>query len=459
MSSTGHTLLSTYRISAIMLFCGMMALPAFAQVDCLTLTNRSPTVPAPFSGNDTITGAYDSLRQVTVYHLSTGGVGGNITWEWNGISWANVSTAGPDIFVPNDAAVDMVFDSSRGVCVAVVNLAVWEWNGVTWTNRNSSLNPGPQAINFDLAFDSKRDVVLTFGGQFDNAGTMLSRETWEYDGTMWSQQFPVNAPPARRYHKMSYDADRDVVVLFGGQDDNGLLNETWEYDRVSDSWLQRNTHVGAMVPLARKSHGMAYDSVRKVTVMYAGSRPQFLGDIWEWDGQDWMLRGPILDAITVGDLARHKPVVAYDSARQRTVMIGGLNSVTSTLVLELLAPSAPQITLQPVSQTVIAGQPAIFSVMANAADPLFYQWRFNGVDIVDATQASYAISAASSADAGVYDVVVGLAGHDPFSCPQTISDPVILVVNQAVPGDVDGDGDFDLEDLAISLPGFTGPLP
>ncbi len=462
MSSMRHRFLSV-NIASVIMFCGAMGLPAFAQVDCLTLSNRSPTMPNPVSGSPFITGAYDSIRQVTVFHQNIA-TNSNVTWEWDGAAWTQVSTAGPDIAGFNSSLTfDMVFDSSRGVSVMLIFGVVWEWNGATWTQRTDVLDPQPLTTSHDLAFDSKRDVVVTFGGRIDTAGN-TGNQTWEYDGTSWALLSPGNPPPARSKHRISYDSDRDVIVLFGGLTSGGVvLDDTWEYDRVLDTWQQRNIAVGSTVPPARLFHGMVYDSERGVTTMYAGfdatGTGTSLGDIWDWDGQEWTLRGPTLDGVLLSELNRGKPVVVYDSARQRTVMIGGTLSDADNLVLELSAPPRPQITLQPVSQTVVAGQPVVFTVEATSSEALAYQWRFNGVDIVDATQANHAIGAASMADAGVYDVVVGLAGHDPFACPEAISDPVILNVNQAVAGDVDGDGDFDLDDLAMLLPGFTGPLP
>ncbi len=442
----------------VALLCGAMGLPASAQVDCLTLTNRSPSAPTPPAGFSENTGAYDSIRQVTVFHTTTS-VNNSATWEWDGATWNAASTAGPDIDFPLLTNYDMVFDSNRGVCVLVVFSGVWEWDGTTWTDRAPSLNPGPAAFNFDLAFDSSRNVVVVFGGQTNSDGSMLSQETWEYDGSSWAQRFPANPPPGRRNHRMIYDSRRDVIVLFGGRDGSGNLNETWEYDRSSDAWLQRNLDAGSVVPPARFLSGMAYDSVRGVTVMYSGlhSAASLLGDIWEWDGQAWALRGPTLVGVAPADLERGKPVVAYDGSRQRTVMVSGVGSRESDLVLELSAPPAPEITIQPLSQAVVQGQPAVFEVEATSTELLAYQWRLNGIEIPEATFASYAIDAISDANGGVYDVVVGLAGHEMFTCPAVVSDPVILSIIPAVPGDVDGDGDFDLDDLAILLPTMTGP--
>ena len=69
--------------------------------------------------------------------------------------------------------------------------------------------------------------------------------------------------------------------------------------------------------------------------------------------------------------------------------------------------TAPQIQTQPLSQTVAAGQPATFSVVANGTAPLSYQWSRNGVAIASATAATYTTPATSLTDSGsTYAVVV-----------------------------------------------------
>jgi alpha-tubulin suppressor-like RCC1 family protein len=63
----------------------------------------------------------------------------------------------------------------------------------------------------------------------------------------------------------------------------------------------------------------------------------------------------------------------------------------------LTVTGAPAVVVQPVGQTVAAGEPAIFSVRATGGN-LAYQWQRNGVDIAGATTATYRISAAAAAD-------------------------------------------------------------
>jgi glucose/arabinose dehydrogenase len=68
--------------------------------------------------------------------------------------------------------------------------------------------------------------------------------------------------------------------------------------------------------------------------------------------------------------------------------------------VQYLANSAPSITQHPANVTVSAGQPATFAVSASGVQPLRYQWLRNGVAITGATERTYSISSATSADNG-----------------------------------------------------------
>jgi hypothetical protein len=72
-------------------------------------------------------------------------------------------------------------------------------------------------------------------------------------------------------------------------------------------------------------------------------------------------------------------------------------------------PTAPTITTQPASQTVVQNANATFSVVATGSG-LNYQWRFNGANISGAIGSSFTKSSAQASDAGNYSVVVSNAG-------------------------------------------------
>ncbi len=83
---------------------------------------------------------------------------------------------------------------------------------------------------------------------------------------------------------------------------------------------------------------------------------------------------------------------------------GGSGSIALRLSAVVL--SAPVITQQPTSQTVIEGQAMSFTVAAGGTAPLLYQWQFNGTPISGATDATLTLAKVSASSAGAYAVVV-----------------------------------------------------
>jgi len=101
---------------------------------------------------------------------------------------------------------------------------------------------------------------------------------------------------------------------------------------------------------------------------------------------------------------------ASDNGKQFRVIVtsGGGTTTSSQVTLTVTSStSAPAITTQPQSTTVIEGQTASFSVSATGAGPLRYQWSKNGTPISGARFTRYTTSATSLADStAVFSVVV-----------------------------------------------------
>lgn len=72
----------------------------------------------------------------------------------------------------------------------------------------------------------------------------------------------------------------------------------------------------------------------------------------------------------------------------------------------LAPPTAPAITTQPSSATLLVGAPVNFFVVATGTGPLTYQWNKAGKAIVGATNDSYTIPATTTADSGNFTVTV-----------------------------------------------------
>ena len=67
---------------------------------------------------------------------------------------------------------------------------------------------------------------------------------------------------------------------------------------------------------------------------------------------------------------------------------------------------APSITTQPGSQSVTEGASVTFTVTANGASPLTYQWNKNGTAISGATGSTLTLANVHAADTGTYTVAV-----------------------------------------------------
>jgi endonuclease/exonuclease/phosphatase family metal-dependent hydrolase len=112
-----------------------------------------------------------------------------------------------------------------------------------------------------------------------------------------------------------------------------------------------------------------------------------------------------------------------------------------TTFSDVVPNSAPQIAVEPQSQTAIEGSNVTFSVVATGTQPLSYQWLFHGTNLDSATNSSLALTAVSTNDAGPYSVTItnafGTANSDtadltvvPFSEPPAITgEPQSQIVN------------------------------
>lgn len=165
-------------------------------------------------------------------------------------------------------------------------------------------NRGMRAV-----YDSNRNVVVMFGGWLDQT-EQPTNLTWEFKGITWQQIDTPTAPPARIWHGMAYDSDRQVVVLYGGRTDaSGDFYDTWEYDGNNWSQVFTDTEVHAFY-----GFGMTYDSCRKRVLLYQSD----IAITWAYDGIDWQII----------DTAAHPTynfltALVFDPARCRAVLFGG----------------------------------------------------------------------------------------------------------------------------------------
>lgn len=160
----------------------------------------------------------------------------------------------------------------------------WAFDNQRWW-RIQPLDSPPARRGHSMIYDSHRDRIVLFGGE-GNQGALA--DTWELDGWTWTEVTPASSPPPRLAHGMTYDAHRRRVVIYGGVDANGgtRLADTWEFDGVA--WTQRST---AVCPPALDGLSLVYDPTRRVTVLFGGESDAGLSDeTWELQAGGWVAR-------------------------------------------------------------------------------------------------------------------------------------------------------------------------
>ena len=147
-----------------------------------------------------------------------------------------------------------------------------------WTNMTSSTRPSERQT-FSMAYDSKNDKVILFGG-LDAGGN--DDETWAYELTTnaWTNKAPSTQPSERRTFSMAYDSKNDKVILFGGWDAGGNDDETWAYDLTTNAWTNMNP---STQPSEREYHSMVYNSVHEKLILFGG-------DDGSLDDETWVFR-------------------------------------------------------------------------------------------------------------------------------------------------------------------------
>lgn len=227
--------------------------------------------------------AFDANRGQLVLFGGSGVQGGQwvyeqLTYENAGGAWS--TPAGVPAQAPRRTRHSMVYDSVRQAVILFGGEGqthsllgdTWVYPPLTWQSL-STTGPSPR-IDSAMAFDSVRNKVVLFGGR-DNTTSL--GDTWELSGSTWTQVFPSGpVPSARSMHSMVFDSTRGKVILFGGWTVTGaIVGDTWEFDGTR--WTQ--VALAGPAPSARYNHQMVYDSARQRVVLMGGYGQ---ADTWEF---------------------------------------------------------------------------------------------------------------------------------------------------------------------------------
>jgi uncharacterized repeat protein (TIGR03803 family) len=145
-------------------------------------------------------------------------------------------------------------------------------------------------------------------------------------------------------------------------------------------------------PLSRTNNA---GSTATFTVTASGSTPAY-----QWFKGSLPIAGAVLATLTLTN------VQDADMAGYTVVLTNAAGSATSAPPATLTVIDPPIITAQPKNLVVLPGTNVAFGISLTGTAPLRYQWQFNGTNILNATNAIYAIPSVTTSNAGYYAIVI-----------------------------------------------------
>jgi hypothetical protein len=141
-----------------------------------------------------------------------------------------------------------------------------------WTNLRRRAGPdgllGGTLLWSSMAYDRELSAFVLFGG--GNVQTQRGDPgTWTFDPTprLWKKLDTELQPPARANARLVYDPVNKLTVLFGGDQLDALVADTWIYNSAKTGWIQVNPPVS---PSPRAGHTMLWLPKSKRVLLLGG---------------------------------------------------------------------------------------------------------------------------------------------------------------------------------------------
>jgi uncharacterized protein (TIGR03437 family) len=108
----------------------------------------------------------------------------------------------------------------------------------SWRDISPTTRPLRRCLHHAV-YVTQSDTMLLYGGCSSGYGPCPQGDLWSFGfaGNQWTQIAPNPSPPPRQRYGMTFDSNRNKVILFGGLG-GPVFNDTWEFDPATQSWKQ-----------------------------------------------------------------------------------------------------------------------------------------------------------------------------------------------------------------------------
>jgi hypothetical protein len=205
----------------------------------------------------------------------------------------------------------------------------YDYGSNTWTNADPDVVGGPLEGRWHhaMVYDPVANLTIMVGAVHDAC------ETWVYDygDNAWYNRTPTMTVvggelPAIGGHFLAYDCAAGFTIMYGGSTPAGETSDTWAYDARDNTWYNMTPTMtvlgGTLTP--RHRHSMVYEPATGKVMMFGGQNGnEQLGDTWTYDysSNTWLrLEPPAAGGTLCG---REESAMVYDSAHAVIILFGG----------------------------------------------------------------------------------------------------------------------------------------
>lgn len=154
----------------------------------------------------------------------------------------------------------------------------------TW-EQIATAGPTPGLMGARMSYDAQSQRLILFGGYDYRAGGFVD-DTWALDLATheWTNMNPATRPTGRNFHGQTYHAGIDRVVVVAGMDVSfELTNHVWTYDVDGNAWTQLHA------PDAPARDYVSLASIDGHLVLHGGLDADGVAqrDTWESDLASW----------------------------------------------------------------------------------------------------------------------------------------------------------------------------
>jgi N-acetylneuraminic acid mutarotase len=149
----------------------------------------------------------------------------------------------------------------------------------TWIDVSPDTRPLKRCLH-EAIYDTNNQKMILFGGCSSGFGPCPQGDLWSYDAAAktWTELKPRGAAPSPRSNPALVFDPAGTLWLFGGRLEKGFNDELWSFDPRSNTWTQHSISGG---PSARASHDAVWDAANKRLIVFGGQSDQgALNDLW-----------------------------------------------------------------------------------------------------------------------------------------------------------------------------------